>query len=131
MSFFGLCFDHENTNKNYLRDKNFRDIENIVIAENQFFEARFKVSIMKVVVVNDDVDCAGETALSDFNFEGGGKIRVGDPWDICYSSVERVEIMGHNYLKFTINKKVNYYHSILAWRQNEVFFFLEQLESGI
>ena len=129
MPFFKLDFEDEQTKKNSLRKKQSNDIESIVFDENHFFKAPFERSIMKVVVVNDDVDCAGDTDLKDFNFEGGGKIRVGDPWDIRYSSVERAKIMGMNYLKFTISKKVHYYHNISVWRQNEVLFFLEQLES--
>ena len=109
--------------------------ESTAAIASHFFNVRCSDDIKSAFVSVRDVGCAGNTKIDDVDFNGGGIIRIGDPWDIKYISVERIvlknSVDSYPFLKFIINSNAEYYHQIVREKSEEVVYYLEQLESGI
>jgi hypothetical protein len=135
MSFFGVIFKYNRPNE--LTSIGFSTIEEAAYWTGQnlwmshFCQAENKEAFMYSVVVVDGVGCAGSTKLVDFNFNGGGVIRVGDPWDITYKSAKIVKFGNFEFIKFVLGNESVYYHQIGFNIDDEKYLdYLEQLESG-
>jgi hypothetical protein len=120
-------------NGNFLYDSEHNSLSKIAKFQSSFFvsPSENKKKIMNIVEESGTMGCADITKLENISFEGGGKIRFGDPWDMDYTSCEKVTINGEDFLKFTHESEIAYYHRVSRDSDfGECVYFLEQLESG-